>query len=84
MMVCTSTEVRHKCFQALLIGLGYIIQSTLDISNCQWTNKFVRYIESSTYRVVILCKFIRTGQRLFCSGHREFDLSRIQDIEIRL
>ena len=32
--------------------------STLDILNYQWTNKFVRDIESSTYRVVILCKLI--------------------------
>ena len=37
------------------------LQSTLDISNCQRTNKFVRDIESSIYRVVILCKLIRTG-----------------------
>ena len=37
------------------------IQSTLDISNCQGTNKFVPDIESSTYRVVILCKLIRMG-----------------------
>ena len=27
------------------------VQSTLDISNCHGTNKFVRDIESSTYRV---------------------------------
>ena len=38
-----------------------IIQSTLDISNCQGANKFVRDIESLTNRVVILCKLIRMG-----------------------
>ena len=35
------------------------VQSTLDISNYQGANKFVQDIESSTYRVVILCKLIR-------------------------
>ena len=59
------------------------IQSTLDISNCQGTNKFVRDIESSTYRVVIFRKLIRMA-RLVCSRHREFDLWSIRDIEIRL
>ena len=42
-------------------SLNIEIQSILDIMNCQLTNKFVRDIESSTYRVVILCKLIRMG-----------------------
>ena len=33
------------------------IQATLDISNCQGTNKFVRDIESSTYRVFEISRF---------------------------
>ena len=33
------------------------IQSTIDISNCQGTNKFVRDIESSTYRVFEISRF---------------------------
>ena len=53
----------------------YQIQSTLDISNCQGTNKFVRDIESSTYRVVILCKLIRMGPIVL------FETSRIWLIE---
>ena len=55
-----------------------MVQSTLDISNCQGTNKFVRDIESSTYRVVILCKLIRM-EPIFL-----FETSSIRDIEIRL
>ena len=51
-----------------------LIQSTLDISNCQGTNKFVPDIESSTYRVFILCKLIRMGPIVL--------LSSIRDIEI--
>ena len=37
------------------------IQSTLNIPNCKGTIKFVRDIESSTYRVVILCNLISMG-----------------------
>ena len=51
------------------------IESTLDISNCQGTNKFVRDIESSTYRVVILCKLIRMGPIVL------FEASRVRLIE---
>ena len=54
------------------------IQSTLDISNCQGTNKFVRDIESSTYRVVILCKLIRLRPIVLC------ETSSIGDVEIQL
>ena len=53
-----------------------VIQSTLDILNCQGTNKFVRDIESSTYRVVILCKLIRMGPIVL------FKTSRVRLIEI--
>ena len=40
---------------------AHSLQSTLDISNFQGTNKFVRDIESSTNREVILCKLIMIG-----------------------
>ena len=60
---------------------GIYIQSTLDISNCQGTNKFVRDIESSTYRVVILCKLIRMGPIVLfeTSRVRLFEYSRYRD-----
>ena len=51
------------------------IQSTLDISNCQGNNKFVRDIESSTYRVVILCKLMRMGPIVL------FETSRVRLID---
>ena len=51
------TQNDHSISRTLYI----YIQSTLDISNCQGTNKFVPDIESSTYRVVILCKLIKMG-----------------------
>ena len=58
-----------------------VLQSTLDISNCQGTNKFVRDIESSTYRVVILCKLIRMGPivLLETSRVRLIEYSRYRD-----
>ena len=56
------------------ICTGYI-QSTFDISDCQGTNKFVRDIESSSYRVVILCKLIRMGPIVL------FETSRVRLIE---
>ena len=40
--------IKSNCFE-------YTV--TLDISNCQWTNKFVRDIESSTYRVFVISRF---------------------------
>ena len=66
------------CLCFYYIFIYFCVQSTFDISNCQGTNKFVRDIESSTYRVDIL------WDRLFCSRDREFDLLDIGDVGIRL
>ena len=80
--VGTSLCQKHKsCFGLMLIlymcvqPFSYYIQSTLDISSCQGTNKFVRDIESSTYRVVIFCKLIRMGPIVL------FETSRVRLIE---
>ena len=59
-----------------------LLQSTLDISNCQGTNKFVRDIESSTDRVVILCKFIRMGPHWTDCFVQDIESSTYRDIEI--
>ena len=56
------------------------IQSTLDISNCQEPNKFVRDIENSTYRVVILCKLIRIGPIVL--EYSRFDCIYIKNYKI--
>ena len=79
-----SEDFRHSSRQLRICRI--IIQPTLDISNCQGTNKFVRDIGSSSYRVVILCKLIRMGLIVLfeTSRVREFDLSSIRYIEIRL
>ena len=63
-------EARAKNLKFLML-----IQSTLDISNYQGTNKFVRDIESSNYRVVTLCKLITIGPIVL------FEISRVRLIE---
>ena len=71
---CVST-VNTFSMTTLRVKSRCIVQSTLDISNCQGTNKFVRDIDSSTYRVVILRKLIRIGPIVL------FETSRVRLIE---
>ena len=64
-----------KCVSLHFCYRFFDVQSTLDISNCQGTYKFVRDIKSSTYQVVILCKLIRMGLIVL------FEISRVRLIE---
>ena len=48
------------------------VQSTLDISNCQGTNKFVRDIESSTYRVFEISRFDCTSKMYILTMNHTF------------